>query len=97
MIVIKQILRVIFHILDAQYCVTETNEVCDFPFNYKGEKFASCLDVDNGGQPWCYTNTSSKEWNNCNSSKCLLKEGKKIKYLSVRSNPRIFLLRYDSF
>ena len=32
---------------------------CLFPFTYKGVKHTSCTTLDNGGQPWCYTETAT--------------------------------------
>ena len=29
--------------------------------------YDGCINVDNGGLPWCYTNFTNKEWDICNS------------------------------
>ena len=51
-------------------CKTVRNESCDFPFEFKGKKYSTCINVDNGGQPWCFTNTTTMEWGSCNSFSC---------------------------
>ena len=58
----------------AKYCKTELNRICDIPFDYKGQKYATCIDSDNEGQPWCYT---EKTWDNCKASSCPELKGEK--------------------
>ena len=59
---------ILYNILVENHYITDSSDICDIPFEFKGQKYASCIDVDNGGIPWCYTNTSNKEWNTCNAS-----------------------------
>ena len=35
-------------------CTTESGIPCAIPFLYKGKYYDSCIDIDNGGVPWCY-------------------------------------------
>ena len=63
-------------LLASQHCKTTLNEKCEIPFSYKGERYDTCLDVDNGGKPWCYTNATALEWRNCNYSTCPEIKGK---------------------
>ena len=51
-------------------CKTVGDEVCEIPFQYKGKLFATCINVDNGGRPWCFTDAKNNKWNICDSSSC---------------------------
>ena len=59
----------------AEYCKTELNRTCDIPFDYKGQKYATCIDSDNEGQPWCYTKNT---WDTCKALSCPKLQGKNI-------------------
>ena len=59
-----------FLIIEVETCKTKSNEVCKIPFEFKGQKYATCLDTDNDGIPWCYTNMTSMDWKACNLSTC---------------------------
>ena len=51
-------------------CKTKTGAPCDIPFEYKGYQYDSCINVDSGGVPWCYTNVTDKKWEACSKSSC---------------------------
>merc|ERR1719457_63946 len=34
---------------------TESGKCCAFPFQYNGQTYNQCTDVNNNGQPWCAT------------------------------------------
>ena len=73
-----------FFMLDSKYCKTESNEFCEFPFEYKKQKYDTCIDIDNGGKSWCYSNFHKdyrrREWNTCKASSCPRSEGEYILY-----------------
>ena len=37
---------------------------------YEGMYYDTCINVDNGGVPWCYTNTTIMDWEECTSTTC---------------------------
>ena len=51
-------------------CQTETGIPCQLPFEYNGNYYDTCINVDNGGVPWCYTDLEKKYWEICNNSTC---------------------------
>ena len=53
--------------VDNLVCKTETGIPCQLPFQYNGNYYDTCINVDNGGVPWCYTNIEKKYWEICNS------------------------------
>ena len=56
-------------------CQTKNGKPCEFPFSYNGRSYDMCVDVDNGGVPWCYTNFQRNTWGNCNISSCPVPNG----------------------
>ena len=56
-------------------CQTKNGKGCEFPFWYNDRGYAMCIDVDNGGVPWCYTNLQRSTWGNCNISSCPVSRG----------------------
>ena len=63
------------HSNKASACKTAQNEFCDVPFEFNGKKYSTCINVDNGGQSWCYTNITTMEWGSCNSLSCQESKG----------------------
>ena len=57
-------------------CKTISGVACDIPFTYNKEYYDTCINVDNGGAAWCYTNATTKIWENCESSSCFGQAGK---------------------
>ena len=58
-------------------------EDCEIPFYYHGKYYDSCINIDNGGIPWCYHKYNNitnggvkKEWGICSSSSCPSMKGK---------------------
>ena len=51
-------------------CLTVAEKPCDIPFEYNGNYYDRCIDVDNGGDPWCYVNSTTKSWQNCDMESC---------------------------
>ena len=45
-------------------CQTEDGETCVFPFIYRGEVYSKCTSV-NADKPWCFTGTSTRNWDYC--------------------------------
>ena len=60
-----------FHeIADKKGCNTNSGIACELPFSYNGAYYDTCINVDNGGVGWCYTNVTSKMWENCDITTC---------------------------
>ena len=59
------------------------DEVCDIPFQYKGKLYATCINVDNGGQAWCFTDAKNNNWDVCDSSSCPTLDGVILKYQTI--------------
>ena len=57
-----------FIILVSEKSKTKSGSSCHIPFIYNDMHYDSCINVDNGGVPWCYTNFTKKEWDTCNNS-----------------------------
>ena len=38
--------------------------------------YDTCINLDNGGMPWCFTNESTGRWDTCDASSCSSLEGK---------------------
>ena len=67
-------------------CRTDSGIPCAIPFLYKGKYYDSCIDIDNGGVPWCYikvdetllvswgftnyTGLRNNLWGTCNDISC---------------------------
>ena len=51
-------------------CSTDSGIPCVMPFRYNGKYYENCVDIDNGGVPWCYKNVEKKSWGICNMSSC---------------------------
>ena len=62
--------------LKSSECKTKGNKYCDIPFEFKGKKYSACINVDNGDEPWCFTNTTTMEWEVCSISSCPELKGK---------------------
>ena len=56
--------------LDIVTCKSTTGRPCDYPFPYKGNYYDTCINVDSGGNRWCYTNVTTKTWEYCDSFSC---------------------------
>ena len=56
--------------VDIKICKADNGISCDVPFVYQGEYYDSCINVDNGGIPWCYTNSTKKDWGTCSFKSC---------------------------
>lgn len=41
---------------------------CFFPFEYKGQSYSSCTNV-NHDKPWCNLDADGNEWANCGKKK----------------------------
>ena len=54
----------------SQECKTKTGVPCDVPFLYEKMYYDTCINVDNGGVSWCYTNGTNKDWGVCNLTSC---------------------------
>ena len=63
---------------DQNLCSTEIGEACEIPFQYNQRYYESCIDTNNGGVPWCYTNTEMKHWGVCKKSACPNARGKSL-------------------
>ena len=37
---------------------------------YEGNHYDACINIDNGGEPWCNTNVTNKHWESCNTATC---------------------------
>ena len=66
-------------------CQSVEGEKCEIPFLYHGKYYDSCINIDNGGVPWCYhtnkniTNDENrKDWGICTDSSCPTMKGKKF-------------------
>lgn len=46
---------------------TKSGSSCHIPFIYNDLHYDTCINVDNGGVSWCYTNITKKEWDICDS------------------------------
>ena len=44
--------------------------------------YDTCVNVDNGGTPWCYTNMTNKEWDICSAASCPNFQGKFFRYIT---------------
>ena len=60
-------------------CKTVGNQFCELPFEFKSKKYSTCIDVDNKGQPWCYTNSTTLDWDFCSLSSCSSTRSKRWK------------------
>jgi len=56
---------------DIRIRKTESGTPCEIPFAYKEQTYDTCVNIDNGGVPWCYTNLANQEWETCNKTNCL--------------------------
>ena len=81
-------LSIIIFFLDTLICKSVDGEKCEIPFLYHGKYYDSCINVDNGGVPWCYHSNKSiakgkniKEWSTCDHSSCPTMKG--MKYIST--------------
>ena len=63
-------LNVLIFNIDLRVCTTKGGIPCDIPFVYQGHHYDSCIRVDNSEIPWCYTNTTNKEWGECSTTSC---------------------------
>ena len=59
-----------FFTIDLLVCKTSTGIECELPFVYNGNSYDTCINVGNGGVPWCFTNVTKKHWEICNISTC---------------------------
>ena len=57
-------------IADLLVCKTKPGMPCELPFAYNGNYYDTCINVDNDGVPWCYTNATLKYWGICDTSTC---------------------------
>ena len=57
-------------VLVTHDCKSKNGDLCDIPFVYDGKCYDSCINVDNGGVPWCYTDATNKQWQTCSKSSC---------------------------
>ena len=55
---------------DNLICKSKTGIPCVLPFQYNGNYYDTCINADNGGVPWCYTNVAKNYWEICNNSTC---------------------------
>ena len=78
-------------ISDELACKTIDGSPCDIPFLFKGQYYGTCINVDNGGEPWCYTNMPTMEWNSCTVSSC--PDLTKGRYIIV--DPKLYLSLYN--
>ena len=62
--------------IEPSLCSTENGIRCVMPFPYQGKYYENCIDIDNGGVPWCYTSTEKKHWGVCKMSSCPKARGK---------------------
>ena len=60
---------------DRPVCSTDGLIPCVMPFLYQGKYYENCIDIDNGGVPWCYTNVEKKVWGICDMSTCQRSQG----------------------
>ena len=51
-------------------CRTKTGRSCQIPFIYEEMYYDTCINIDNGGVPWCYTNILDMEWDACTNTTC---------------------------
>ena len=59
-------------------CKSKSGTACDIPFVYQGQRYDTCINVDSGGERWCYTNVTDKKWETCSASSCDELNGKVI-------------------
>ena len=60
---------------DIRVCKSNTGTPCDLPFEYQGQYYDTCINIDSGGHRWCYTNETDKTWETCSMSSCAEIEG----------------------
>ena len=51
-------------------CKSKTGTPCDIPFAYQGYHYDTCINLDSGGVPWCYTDVTNKTWEACSNTSC---------------------------
>ena len=61
--------------VEASTCLTISGVPCEIPFVYDGNYYDTCINVDNGGVLWCYTNHETKNWDFCDVNTCSITEG----------------------
>ena len=58
-------------VCQSSSCYTRNGKACVFPFKYAGRIYNQCIDLLNGGTPWCSTKVDSNGqhtsgfWDNC--------------------------------
>ena len=55
---------------ESSVCFTVSRKTCEIPFLYDENYYDTCINVDNGGVPWCYTNSDKGQWEACNIKSC---------------------------
>ena len=63
-------------LISISVCKTVGERFCDFPFEFEGKKYSTCINVDNGGRAWCFTNSTTMEWDSCDTSSCASLKGR---------------------
>ena len=61
---------------ESAECKTRSGIPCQIPFTYGEMHYDTCINIDNGGVPWCFTNQSTGRWDACTASSCSNVEGK---------------------
>lgn len=56
-------------------CKGVSGGACEIPFTYNGNYYDTCINIDNGGKLWCYTNILNETWEDCDVSTCLIESG----------------------
>jgi len=76
LILIAVLTLVILTTTQTQSCkiIGGSQDLCVFPFSYKGALYSTCTTVDNNGTEWCSTKTDHRgvhtkgNWGNCDAS-----------------------------
>ncbi len=66
-------------ILTGKEVCTVSGARCQIPFSYGGVTFNECTASDNNGVDWCYTDQSTRAWENCgpcNGKNCSIEQEK---------------------
>ena len=80
-------------------CKSVEGAECEIPFKYHGKYYDSCINVDNGGTPWCYDSNESisdgesqKEWGICTIETCPTMKGKEM--VCFLRNTKLILMNF---